>query len=255
MDNQFDLEKTVHRLLTPQEVLAPWLFDENNIMKEDVRRGLLKIADYVIEKTIKDTKGLEVYDICLTGSSCNYMYHKDSDIDLRIEIHNKNCKELSKSETDFENFLSAQGVGALHNGHTIKYQGRFVDIKLSCKEIDFTSLYSIQDNKWLIFPKKDFGIKEDEMIAYYQKRRQEIMKELEKIKNKYEGMKLGKKLKDFYSKTILRSIKGKPTIKDYLVFKLLHYEKLLKPIGAGSIMAYNKALTLRKENTKVTDFS
>lgn len=242
---KFNLENTVRQLLTPQEVLAPWLFDANNVMLSDVRDDLLKIADFFVAQTVGDIAGLEVYDVTLTGSCSGYHYRQSSDIDLRIEIHNENCKELAKDKKHFEKFLSAQTVCLLHNGEFMKYKGRFVDVKLSCYQIDFVSLYSIKNNKWLVYPEKDFKVTEDEMTAYYEKRRKAIKDELIKIRRKYKGIELGRQLYEFYGRVVSGCYSNGATVKDRIVFKLLNEERILKPIGAESILAYNDAFSLK----------
>ncbi len=241
----FDLASTVQRLLTPQEILAPFVFDENGIMHEDVRQGLLKIADFVINKTIKNISGLRVTDVCLTGSCSGYLYHNNSDIDIRIVVKNEHCSALAKDKKHFDMFLAAQLNGFLIQTKELRYQKRVVDVKMSSENIDFLSLYSIKNNQWLIKPEKDLKLTEDEIMEYYLKRKQEISEEFERIKQKYHGRELGKQINEFYIRTYERSIVGKPMVKDYFVFKLLHYERLLKPIGAESIRAYNEAFTLK----------
>ncbi len=72
----FDLKAHIHRLLTTNETLDSRLFDKNDVLKENIRTGLLKITDKIIEKTVAGIDGLEVYDICLTGSASNYFYRK-----------------------------------------------------------------------------------------------------------------------------------------------------------------------------------
>jgi len=245
---KFNLEANVRRLLTPQEVLSSFIFNKNDVMRADVRDGLLKIADYIIRNTISDVEGLEVQDICLTGSMSGYLYRPKSDIDMRIVVKNKNNKALAKDKKLFDKFLSTQWRGLLAQGYGFRWQKRLVDVKISSSNIDFLSLYSIKDNKWLIKPQKDLKISEDEMIAYYQKRRQQIMDGYHKIKKKYRSVELSEKMGDLYTKTVLRSIDGHPSIKDYFVFKLLSDEGVLRKIGTESILAYNSALSITPEH-------
>ena len=244
---KFDLNGAVSRLLNPQETLDRRLFDENDCLKTEVREGLLAISDKVVKETIEGIYGLEVKDVCLTGSASNYLYREQSDIDMRIEIHNNGLKSIAKDTEHFDTFLAAL-MGGLHaKEYHFRFQGRLVDIKISSKEIDFVSLYSIKDNKWQIKPQKELlkTVSQDEMMAYYIKRRTEILSEFNAIKAKFKGVDLGNKLEDFYIEAVNRSIKGFPTLKDYLIFKLLNMEGILKPIGSESILAYNEALSLK----------
>ena len=72
----FDFDATLDRFLTPQKVLSPLIFDDNEKMHEDIRQGLLKIADKIFELTIGKTNGLEPEDVCLIGSLSGYLYHQ-----------------------------------------------------------------------------------------------------------------------------------------------------------------------------------
>lgn len=243
---EFNLEQAVLKLLSPKQTLDQSLFDEHDAMKESVRLDLLKISDKVIEKTIGKINGLEVTDICLTGSASNYFYHEKSDIDLRIEVHNKHAKELAKDAYHFDKFLSTQIPALLAKGYKFIYQNRLVDIKMSSKQIDFVSLYSIKHNKWLIYPDQKVieKITAADLISYYKKRKTEILSGVHTLKTKYKGADLGDKLEEFYVQNVNKSIVGSPTLEDYLVFKLLNKEGILKPIGSDSILAYNKAFSM-----------
>lgn len=237
---QFDLKATVHRLLTPKETLASWVFDENQKMLPDIRKKLLKVAQIIIDEIISPIDGLEVADILLCGSSSDYFYHEKSDLDLFIEVHNNSCQSVAQDQRHLDMFLSSQ-IYKFKKYH-FYYQRRFIDIKIGSKQIQFVGLYSILNNSWRIRPNKDIikGLTEEEMITYYENRRREILMNRQEIIEKYSGMKLGAALNDFYVETVLNP----PNIKDYYVFKLLNYERLLKPIGSESIMAYNRVLRL-----------
>ena len=237
---EFDLKATVHRLLTPQETLAPWIFDENQKMLPDVRQELLKIAQKIIDETITPIDGLEIADVCLQGSSSDYFYHDKSDIDLFIEVHNNSCSSIANDQKHFDMFLSSQM--RQFKKYRFTYQDRLVDIKMGSKPRQLVGTYSILYNSWLVEPNKDIikDLSEENMIAYYEKRRREILEEKQKIIEKYSGMKLGSALNDFYVEMVLCNL----NIKDYYVFKLLNYERILKPIGAESIYAYNRVLSL-----------
>ena len=154
----FDLISTVHRLLTPQEVLAPYVFDANKKMLPQVRQKLLKIADFIIQKTIADVPGLEVFDICLHGSLAGYFYRKGSDFDLQIEVHNKNCSFLAKDKRHLDKFLATQILGLKQENYVLKYQNRLIDCNMSSYEVDLWSVYSIKNDSWRIEPKKEVDI-------------------------------------------------------------------------------------------------
>lgn len=239
----FNLEQVVHRLLSPNKILAPWIFDEKEIMFEDVRAGLLKITDYIIEKTIKDIDGLEVTDICLTGSSADYIYHEKSDFDIKIVAQNKNCLSLKNNKKDFNNFLSAVFSGLFIHPYKFFYKKRFVDVKITSDPIELTGLYSILHQKWIVRPccNKTKDISEEELKTYYLQKREKLFSDIQKIKERYFGVELGKHMEDLYIQTVLDT----KNIKDYLAYKILCYEGLVKPIGSNCILTYNRALSLK----------
>lgn len=242
------IEDIARRLLTPQETLDPQLFDYTQMMKEDIRQQILKKTEYIIEQTIGGIKGLELYDICLTGSAANYLYSEHSDIDIRIEIHNKNCPFLNKDARRFEEFLSAQ-AGAYHYQKNCDFIGkRLLDVKLAAKQIDLLGIYSVKKNKWRLYPNREAtsNISLDELMEAYIARRDKIKTDVAKLKQTYSGVELGWQLNEYF----YHQVAFHTNVKDYLTFKLLNYARYLKPIGADSIHAYNEGLSLFKSQKK-----
>lgn len=239
MNEVFDLEKTVTRLFTPQEKLAPWIFDDNGKMLPDVREGLLDIADKVVDETIAGIEGLEVYEVYLTGSSSGLLYYDKSDIDLKIEVHNTGCKEIRQDENVFRSFLTSLQAGFFAHKYNLYFHGRFVDVKIVPKPIEFMSLYSIKNDKWIIKPWTDFvnDFNVEDFKSHYLKKKAEMLAEFEKIKAENKGISLGLKMEELYTK-IFGNIK---TVEEYFVYKLLHYERLIKPIKEQSILGYAEA--------------
>jgi len=240
---ELDLDAEITRLLTPHDTLAPWIFDPSGIMKEDVREGLMNIARKIVSETIYGIPGLEVKDVCLTGSSSGYLYKDDSDIDIRIEVHNINCATLATCQKDFNDFLANQKTGVFAHGYSTRLHGKFVDVKMSANEIDFISLYSIKNNKWLIKPTRDFakGLSFESVKKYYLKRKNDAINELKKIRAENKGKELGRKMEEMYV-NLLHSFYETKSVEDFLAYKLFCYENFLKPIKNESVLADNDAL-------------
>ncbi|MBR2299025.1 MAG: hypothetical protein IJ870_00430 [Alphaproteobacteria bacterium] len=242
---EFDLEKTINSLLTPQEILSPFIFDADGKMQENVRQDLLKIAHKIVELTIFNTQGLEIEDICLTGSLSGYLYHEKSDIDMRIVVKNKNCHDLKKTKASFDAFLSTQFSFYRAKNYRFIYKKKLVDTKMSFSNIDFISLYSLIKNQWIIKPDKDTfkHISKKRLLNYYQKRKNEILEEFEYIKKQYIGTKLCDELDAFYARTVL----NKPTLKDHLVYKILSKEHIFKQIARSCTRTQCAILSLHNE--------
>jgi len=239
MPEKFDLDKEINRLLSTRETLAPWIFEPSGVMKEDVRQGLMDIARKIVLETVWGIEGLEVKDVCLTGSSSGYLYNDKSDIDIRIEVHNVNCQELAENGEDLDDFFADQKSSLFWRRYDTRFKGRRVDVKISSNQIDFLSLYSIKNNQWLIKPDKDYarGLNLEDVKAYYLKVKTDILAEFDRIQAEYSGSVLGDKIKDLY----VRICHNEKNPKDFIVYKLLSRERVLKAIRERSVLADDEA--------------
>ncbi len=242
------ISEIAKRLLIPKENLSDEIFDYTEMMRPEVREKLLNAAQQFLEVTIGEIKGLEVKDICLCGSRASYLYYDYSDVDLKIEIKNKNCPYITKDARALDELLSSLTKEYSHQGYKNFLGKRFIDIKMSSREVDLLGLYSVKKNKWRIYPQKKAleKISCDELLQAYEARRDDINQQVADIKKKYIGTELARQLNEFFYRQVMMNV----TIKDYLVFKLLNYAQKLKPVGAESIKAYNEALSLSEPTAK-----
>ncbi len=242
------ISEIAKRLLIPKENLSEEIFDYTQMMRPEVREKLLNAAQQFLEVTIGKIKGLEVKDICLCGSRASYLYYDYSDVDLKIEIKNKNCSYITKDARALDELLSSLTKEYAHQGYKNFLGKRFIDIKMSSREVDLLGLYSVKKNKWRIYPQKKAleKISCDELLQAYEVRRDDINRQVADIKEKYVGTELARQLNEFFYRQVMMNV----TIKDYLVFKLLNYAQKLKPVGAESIKAYNEALSLSEPTAK-----
>ena len=230
------------RLLNPQDKLSDELFDYAENLLPYAREELLNIALFFHKQIFEDFEDLKICDICLTGSMAGYTYHEKSDIDIRIIIQNK-TSFLTKDAKRFEEFLSCLSGLYYHTGFKPYFNNRFVDIKMSSRQVDLLGNYSLLKNKWVVYPSQKYAkqISYQELIDAYENRRTKITKDIEDLRNKYNGCILAEKLDNYYYNQVSSNVK----IKDYLVFKLLNYAQIIKPIGAESIRTYNESLSLK----------
>lgn len=142
-------------MIQVHSTLSPQLWKDDSLLPE-IRSQLLKIAK-LFYKTLKIKTPPE--DVTLTGSSANFNYTPDSDIDLHILLDFKkiNC------EVDFtkEYFLSKKSLW--NNEHSITIKGR--DVELYVQDVNeshsSTGVYSILNNKWLVTPSaKNFYLRD-----------------------------------------------------------------------------------------------
>ncbi|MBR2299026.1 MAG: hypothetical protein IJ870_00435 [Alphaproteobacteria bacterium] len=244
----FELENITKHLLNPQKKLPEWIFDKNGKMHENVRQGLLKIAQFVIDKTIADIKGLEVYDIVLTGSLPTYFYHKDSDIDMRILVKNKNCSDITTDTAGLDTFLTIQKNILKACGYAFKYLDLAVDVKITSVPIEYVGLYSLIKNRFRIHPNKKIGegISINEVLDAYFQEQKNIIRDVKKIDICSEGLEKVFALDDLYHQIYKNSYITK-IYKDYLIFKLVSKSGVLGNLIQTYIDKTNQVLSFPYE--------
>lgn len=240
-----NIKEILTGFMRPNETLDPFLFDYREQMKEEIQTKLLSCAQRIIEHVFAPIKGLEIADICLTGSTSSYFYHQKSDIDMRIEIHNKNCPYLTKDPNLFDSFLNTMSNTFYRTGNIELVNNRFVDIKTSSRQIDLLGLYSIKKQKWRIYPNKNIyrNINPDEIIDLYFKRKEKIKTDMAKIRSSSDGLELAENINKYY----INQIVSNTNIKDFLVYKLLKHDQVFQIMSSLNIRLYNKALSLEEE--------
>ena len=234
----FELEKITKHLLEPQPKLASWIFDANNKMHENIRQGLLKIANKVIDETIANIKGLEVYDIVLTGSLPTYFYYDNSDVDIRILVRNKNCDDITRDADSLDAFLTIQKNILQARGYAFRYLDMTVDVKITSFPIEFVGLYSLIKNKFRVRPNKKIGanlITDDIMFAY-DCQKNIIQKKIKRNDVRFEKVLA---LDDLYHQLYQSSYTGK-IYKNYLIFKLLSKDGVLSQIQQSYVSCINQ---------------
>lgn len=129
--------------------LNPDLWENNNTLKPEVRSALLKIAEDFYEDTELDAP---IEDIYMLGSSANYNWGPTSDIDLHVVI------DFKKINPDVD--LTKKLVDAMksnwNKNHNINIKNKRVEIYIQNinEKNRATGVYSILNNKWILFPQK-----------------------------------------------------------------------------------------------------
>lgn len=84
------LLQTARELLQMQPTLHPKIFSADERLLPDVRQKIMEAADFMIRQRVSRFYGLKVADIVIVGSAGGYMYHENSDIDVRIFLETDN---------------------------------------------------------------------------------------------------------------------------------------------------------------------
>lgn len=209
--------------------LNPLFWDENNKMKDDIRKTLLKNAKRFIE--FSDLENLNFNDIILTGSMANYNYNENSDVDVHIILDHK---QVSENEEFASSFLKMKKT--LWNDRLpIQIKGH--DVEMYYQDADelhhSTGTYSILKNEWINEPVKQII---DINTSDIKVKSSEIMDEidnLEDIKNDDIFLKKYSKLKNKIKKMRQSGLEknGEFSVEN-LTFKILrntgYLEKLIK---------------------------
>lgn len=156
-------ELTIKDSIKYHKNLSSDIWTESDTLRKDVRSALDNIATAFI-----DTLGVEpdaVVDIIITGSICNYNYTKYSDIDLHIVV---NYSHLCDDCVKFSIADCMDAMRSLWNlRHDITIFGMDVELYVHDTTDKITGnagVYSVQNDKWLRFPKRERDIKFDEKI-------------------------------------------------------------------------------------------
>lgn len=221
-----------------KDELNPKLW-ENFKLDKEVRESLLKISEDFYQKL---ELGVDVKDIVLCGSLCNYNWsEKYSDYDLHIII---NFSEVDENYELVEKLVD-YAKKVWNEQHDIKIKSYEVEIAVqdnddlseAIKSGRMGGVFSLKDNKWIRRPERADFEPDEKLIREKARNLMTTIDEIEEEKDedKYEVIsekidKAWKKIKDF-RKSGLESESGEFSIGN-LVFKLLrrngYIERIMK---------------------------
>ena len=146
-------------------------------LKEKVHDALYKIAD-VFTRSL-EVPNLELEDVVITGSLCNYNYNKNSDIDLHLVV---DFEKLGITPEDFvQKYFNAKKT-EFNTKHDIKVYGYPVelyveDVKSPARA---TGRYSLLDNQWINTPK---GMKDEVVDISDNKKYKEYVDKIDSLED------------------------------------------------------------------------
>lgn len=156
METTMDNESYIDYLLSPIQKLPEEVFDEYDILHEDLRQKLLRFCYIYEEYLLNIFPGLEISDMLLVGSTTTFFHNKNSDLDVVIKIKNNNCTYLSKDPEKLLHCIVKFSKNIFFKYIPPKIGNKFVDIKLETRSLHYFGAYSIKDNLWLRHPKNNF---------------------------------------------------------------------------------------------------
>ncbi len=132
------------------DTLSPLIWNENGMMKPEVRKTLLMNAKRFIE--FSDIENLKFNDIMLTGSMANYNYNENSDLDVHIILDFDQISENKEFVGDFFKLKKQLWSDKL----PIQVKGH--DVEMYFQDADephhASGTYSLVKNKWINKPIK-----------------------------------------------------------------------------------------------------
>jgi predicted nucleotidyltransferase len=228
------------------KTLEPNIWSEDKTLKSDIRLYFLKIAkDFYTSTDFKS----EILDILMLGSSVNYTWTKESDIDIHIVI------DITKEGLDpehFRKFLDSIG-GKFNDEHNITIKGHKVEVYLQdITEKNSTpekarahgAMFSLLHNKWLVLPKNEQPVLDKDAIkkSFYK-----IKGQIDKVREtrNIEGLKeLMKSIRDYRNKG-LESKEGEFSIEN-IVFKALRHTGILEKLKDSINSMYDRLVSLEE---------
>lgn len=132
--------------------LNPNIWDDNKL-RSDVRNKIFNIVNEF--KSYIDIP-INIIDVQLVGSNCNYNYTKYSDLDIHIII---NFDELSNNVDLMQTLFNAEKTN-FNKDYDINING--VNCEIYVEDVRSSAVsngvYSVMQDCWIVFPKKTTNI-------------------------------------------------------------------------------------------------
>lgn len=234
MAEQITLYQRTQQLLSPKPCLYPKLFYDSNMMQEKVRQTLLIKALDVYNKVFASLPGVELEDIFLVGSTVSYHWREGSDFDVRILLKIYYDKFFIKNKKRASFILGKMLKEHLNKQRSYRYEERYLDLGVVLKpKFALYGAYSLLYNAWFMPPDRFLTskLKADDIYEALINKMFDLQKlinvDLDSL-NYQQRIKTLKNIRKQYNKKVSDSQLG--NIVEFMVFKLLKYEKMRKEI-------------------------
>ena len=255
--NEKEVEKANRKIdlggFTMNDELNPKIWDENQKMKPEVKKNLLKIADDYFESL--KIPGVDIEDVCITGSLANYNWSKYSDVDLHIII---DYKDVPVDEDLVQDFFKSKSSN-WNKEHDVKIYD--YDVELYVQDINeshhSTGVYSILNNEWVTKPQNKKINFNDKSV------KDKANRIMDRIEDLYDELndgdydvavkgveKLTEKIKKMRQSGL--EFGGEFSVEN-IVFKVLRRNGMLDRLYDIKTVAYDKSVTLEsmRESKKI----
>jgi len=233
------ISNLIKEVIKPEEVdvssiqyhdqLNPLIWDENNKLKDEIRKTLMKNTKKFIE--FSDLEELNFNDIILTGSMANYNYNEDSDLDVHVIL---DYDQISENE-DFATDYLKMKKSIWNDRFPIQVKGHEVEMYYQDTDESHhsTGTYSILGDEWITEPTKKIINIDTENIKQKGAQLMYEIDDLENIDDSETFLKKYNNLKDKIKKMRQSGLEEKGEFSaENLVFKILrnsgYLEKLFK---------------------------
>lgn len=137
------------------DTLNPKLWSSENELLDDVKVRIVEIVEQFLSTTCEEVP-LNIVDVRLVGSQCNYTYTQYSDLDVHIVTNFELLPATKEILQALYNALKTK----FNNDYDITIKG--IDVELYVEDIRSTAvsngIYSIYQDKWIKFPEKPDNI-------------------------------------------------------------------------------------------------
>ena len=255
--NEKEVEKANRKIdlggFTMNDELNPKIWDENQKMKPEVKKNLLKIADDYFESL--KIPGVDIEDVCITGSLANYNWSKYSDVDLHIII---DYKDVPVDESLVQDFFKSKSSN-WNKEHDVKIYD--YDVELYVQDVNephhSTGVYSILNNEWVTKPQNKKINFNDKSV------KDKANRIMDRIEDLYDELNDGdydvavkgvEKLTEKIKKMRQSGLEsGGEFSVENIVFKVLRRNGMLDRLYDIKTVAYDKSVTLEsmRESKKI----
>jgi len=227
------------KLRVYNDTLNPDLWDENKKLKPEIGSVLSKVSTDFYKST--ELRG-EIIDILFLGSSANYNWNPNSDIDLHILI---DVTQEKMHPTHTRKFLDVLAF-KWNTQHDIRIRGNKVEVYI--QDIGETNnsigIYSLMNNAWLREPSKEHVELDKEQI----KRKFKILKhKINQIIETEDPEKLKGVMKDIRNFRQSGLDKTGEFSTENVVFKALRHSGLLTKLKDSINNFYDKQVSIKDD--------
>ncbi len=241
-DTEFKLAQIINKGFTRHKELNPKLFDENQVLRKEVRDQLIIIANDFIDSLHIDHTDFE--DILILGSIANYNWNPYSDVDLHVVYDFKEINDDVDLVTEF--FMAKKSEW--NQEHDVKIYG--YDVELYGQDInehvESGGIYSVMKNEWIQIPKpNDYQISEESLIKktkHFMRLIDDVLKLDASDENKIRKLKTIKDKIKKYRQSGLEH--GGEFSEENLVFKMLRRTKYMDKLSDSRHALEDKVMSL-----------